>query len=161
MVRDDIKVGIILVLFSLWSFLILFIIYKNWKRSMKYSGGYYMNAGQDIILFCCMTPKQILQILNVKKESDVIEHDIYIENQQYYMEVKRVKKLFGMNGPSVKFYMQFVSVEGGTYIVLSICNKLQILYSGRPELGLYEFFVKKLGCVPRNKIEKHKSIRLS
>ena len=104
------------------------IIVTRWKRYMKYSNGTYINAGQNLIFKTEMSQSEIIQQLKTHNANDTLEYDFFEKNNEYFLEVKGIKRLF--------------------------CNNFQLLYSSGYEAEIFEFMVKKLNCVPQKLVKE-------
>ena len=70
------------------------IIVTRWKRYMKYSNGTYINAGQNLIFKTEMSQSEIIQQLKTHNANDTLEYDFFEKNNEYFLEVKGIKRLF-------------------------------------------------------------------
>ena len=115
------------------------IIVTRWKRYTKYSNGTYINAGQNLIFKTEMSQSEIIQQLK--------------KNNEYFLEVKGIKRLFFNGILTATFKVEF---WGNTqkYIIIHRCNNFQLLYSSGYEAEIFEFMVKKLNCVPQKSVKE-------
>ena len=122
------------------------VIIMRWKRYMKYSNGTYINAGQNLIFKTEMSQSEIIQQLKTHNANDFFE-----KNNEYFLEVKGIKRLFFNGILTATFKVEF---WGNTqkYIIIHRCNNFQLLYSSGYEAEIFEFMVKKLNCIPQEKI---------
>ena len=116
------------------------IIVTRWKRYTKYSNGTYINAGQNLIF-------------KTHNANDTLEYDFFEKNNEYFLEVKGIKRLFFNGILTATFKVEF---WGNTqkYIIIHRCNNFQLLYSSGYEAEIFEFMVKKLNCVPQKSVKE-------
>lgn len=117
----------------------------------KVSGGYYKNAGQDIILWCDKSEKEVIEKLGKKTIDDTLVYDFFEKNNIYYFNVLGICRFQKTLFPT-HFILRFLEKEEGTYIIASLANRAEIVYSSAFEIELYDFFAKKLGCIPQNRV---------
>ena len=119
------------------------IIVTRWKRYTKYSNGTYINAGQNLIFKTEMSQSEIIRQLKTHNANDTLEYDFFEKNNEYFLEVKGIKRLF-FNG----------ILTAQKYIIIHRCNNFQLLYSSGYEAEIFEFMVKKLNCVPQKSVKE-------
>ena len=104
------------------------IIVTRWKRYTKYSNGTYINAGQNLIFKTEMSQSEIIQQLKTHNANDTLEYDFFEKNNEYFLEVKGIKRLFFNGILTATFKVEF---WGNTqkYIIIHRCNNFQLLYS--------------------------------
>ena len=129
------------------------IIVTRWKRYTKYSNGTYINAGQNLIFKTEMSQSEIIRQLKTHNANDTLEYDFFEKNNEYFLEVKGIKRLFFNGILTATFKVEF---WGNTqkYIIIHRCNNFQILYSSGYEAEIFEFMVKKLNCVPQKSVKE-------
>lgn len=144
---------LIFISFVLMCFFALYVIIKRCARFNKYSNGYYQNSGQDIILWCSKTQDVLTKELNTRRLNDTLKYEFFLEEGVYYLRVYAILRLQKNTILPATFSIQFFERKGGTYIVASGCRgKIKQLAGNAFEPELYEFFVKKLGAVPCEKV---------
>ena len=70
------------------------IIVTRWKRYTKYSNGTYINAGQNLIFETEMSQSEIIRQLKTHNANDTLEYDFFEKNNEYFLKVKGIKRLF-------------------------------------------------------------------
>lgn len=138
--------------FVIMCFISLYIIWHTWHHYTLFSNGYYKNGGQDIILWCEKTETEIINKLNQKEEWDTLNYDFFEKNNVYYLRVLGIRRFQERSCFSALFKLDCIPNENGTYIVISLTKRIAILYSSAFEPEVYEFFIKKLGCIPKEKV---------
>lgn len=118
---------------------------------MKYSNGTYINAGQNLIFKTEMSQSEIIQQLKTHNANDTLEYDFFEKNNEYFLEVKGIKRLFFNGILTATFKVEFL---GKKYIIIHRCNNFQLLYSSGYEAEIFEFMVKKLNCVPQKLVKE-------
>ncbi len=113
-----------------------------------YSNGYYKNGGQDVVLWCEKSEKDIISILSSKNEKDTLNYDFFMDDGIYYLKVRGIRRLQDWSCFPGLFKIQFVPGKNGVYIV----SRTQTILPNAFEAELYEFFIKKAGCIPKKKV---------
>lgn len=119
----------------------------------KYSNGTYINAGQNLIFETEMSQSEIIRQLKTHNANDTLEYDFFEKNNEYFLKVKGIKRLFFNGILTSTFKVEF---GGNTqkYIIIHRCNNFQLLYSSGYEAEIFEFMVKKLNCVPQKEVKE-------
>ena len=135
----------VLAISSIW------IIVMRWKRYMKYSNGTYKNAGQNLIFKTELSQNEIIRKLETHDAKDTLDYDFYEKNGEYFLKVKGVKRLVFNGILTADFKVDFLE-NAQRYIIVHQGNNFQMLYSSGYEAEIFEFMVKKLNCIPQEKI---------
>lgn len=135
----------VLAISSIW------IIVMCWKRYMKYSNGTYKNAGQNLIFKTELSQNEIIRKLETHDAKDTLDYDFYEKNGEYFLKVKGVKRLVFNGILTADFKVDFLE-NAQRYIIVHQSNNFQMLYSSGYEAEIFEFMVKKLNCIPQEKI---------
>ena len=101
----------VLAISSIW------IIVMRWKRYMKYSNGTYINAGQNLIFKTEMSQSEIIQQLKTHNANDTLEYDFFEKNNEYFLEVKGIKRLFFNGILTATFKVEFLE-NAQRYIIV-------------------------------------------
>ena len=135
----------VLAISSIW------IIVMRWKRYMKYSNGTYKNAGQNLIFKTELSQNEIIRKLETHDAKDTLDYDFYEKNGEYFLKVKGVKRLVFNGILTADFKVDFLE-NAQRYIIVHQSNNFQMLYSSGYEAEIFEFMVKKLNCIPQERI---------
>lgn len=141
------------IFFIVLSMVAIYIIFRQWKRYVLSSNGYYKNAGQDIIVWCDKSETEIINKLKKKEESDTLYYDFFAEDNTYYLRVTGICRYMQKSCFSALFMLSCIPDEKGTYIVASVATSIGRICSSAFEPELYEFFAKKLGCIPKERVD--------
>ena len=82
---------------------------------------------------------------------DTLDYDFYEKNGEYFLKVKGVKRLVFNGILTADFKVDFLE-NAQRYIIVHQGNNFQMLYSSGYEAEIFEFMVKKLNCIPQEKI---------
>ena len=100
------------------------IIVTRWKRYTKYSNGTYINAGQNLIFKTEMSQSEIIRQLKTHNANDTLEYDFFEKNNEYFLEVKGIKRLFFNGILTATFKVEFWG-KTQKYINIHRCNNIQ------------------------------------
>ena len=115
---------------------------------MKYSNGTYQNAGQKLIFKTELSVTEVILKLQVPEIQDTLYYDFWKRNGTYFLKINGIKRLSFQGVLKGVFTVEFTEGEE-TYIVIHRCHPIQNLYASGYEAEIYEFMVKKLGCIPQ------------
>ena len=118
---------------------------------MKYYNGTYKNAGQNLIFKTELSQNEIIRKLETHDAKDTLDYDFYEKNGEYFLKVKGVKRLVFNGILTADFKVDFLE-NAQRYIIVHQGNNFQMLYSSGYEAEIFEFMVKKLNCIPQEKI---------
>lgn len=100
-----------------------------------------------------LSKREIIDKLFTNEKEDTLYYDFWEKDGEYFLKVKGVKR-FLMNGITcVTFKIKFAG-ENDNYIVIPLGNGFHYLLSSGTDAELYEFMVKKLGCIPKERVEE-------
>ncbi len=135
------------------SIITLILIFVHYNRYLKYSNGIYKNRHHHLIFKCSLSKEEIIDKLYTNEIDDTLYYEFWEKEGEYFFNVKGVKRFFVNGNMSVVFKIEFVE-KNGIYIVIHLGYGFLYFYSVGTDAELYEFMVKKLGCIPKEKVEE-------
>lgn len=142
-----------LVIFSLLCTVNIILIIRSHKRVMRISNGCYKNGGQDIIFLCNMDKEEVIHRLSKERYDDTLYYNFFVKEDKYYMNVEGIKKYGRPLFFAGHFEVKFEYGRRGMYLVISLVNKWQSIYTGGYEVELYEFITNKIDAIPVESVQ--------
>ena len=148
---EKLKFSLLICFFFLLMIISICLIIKRWNRYSTFSNGTYKNAGQNLIFKTELSQNEIIRKLETHDAKDTLDYDFYEKNGEYFLKVKGVKRLVFNGILTADFKVDFLE-NAQRYIIVHQGNNFQMLYSSGYEAEIFEFMVKKLNCIPQEKI---------
>lgn len=143
----------ILVIFSLLWTVSITIIIRSHRKFVRLSNGCYKNGGQDIIFLCDMDKEEVIHRLSRETYDDTLYYDFFVKEGKYYINVKGIKNYRKRVFLTGFFEVKFEYGRKGMYLVISLVNKWQSIYTGGYEVELYEFITNKIDAIPVESVQ--------